>query len=454
MAVEMLESCMVTPGEATPKHRLWLSIFDLVQSRTHTPLVYLYRACSGSAAFSPDILKAALSKALVPFYPLAGRLGSDSTGRPDIHCTGDGVLFVTARADATLDKLDNASPSDELRRLLVPSAEGGDHTGALLMFQVTFFKCGGVCLGTASHHTACDGRAFGHFMTTWAAIASGDAEAATSLKPPYLDRTLLRGRSPPAVRFQHSGYPRRGSVPSKTKSPFDAAVFPVSKNQILALKGAAGASARKKVSTYSSMVAHVWRCSCKAKGLSGTVDSRVYATASVRSRVRPPLPVGYLGNAIARTRTTVTKVKDIVSSPLGTVVDTVSAAVAPLSDEYIRSLADYLEQAMSDGRGVHLGQWAISDTDLLVVSWIGLPIYDVDFGWGRPSFVSRALLDQSNLLYLVSSPDDDGRLNVTVSMEPQALSRFKKLFYEGLNYYSQLSQIDSAQARVVKHAKL
>jgi len=150
MAVEILESCMVTPGEATPKHRLWLSIFDLVQSRTHTPLVYLYRACSGSAAFSPDILKAALSKALVPFYPLAGRLGSDSTGRPDIHCTGDGVLFVTARTDATLDKLDNASPSDELRRLLVPSAEGGDHTGALFMFQVT--PLAAACMQRRKHY--------------------------------------------------------------------------------------------------------------------------------------------------------------------------------------------------------------------------------------------------------------------------------------------------------------
>ena len=134
MAVEILESCMVTPGEATPKHRLWLSIFDLVQSRTHTPLVYLYRACSGSAAFSPDMLKAALSKALVPFYPIAGRLTSDTSGRLEIDCTGDGVLFVTARADATLDELESPAPSDELRRMLVPSA---DHTGALAMFQVT-----------------------------------------------------------------------------------------------------------------------------------------------------------------------------------------------------------------------------------------------------------------------------------------------------------------------------
>jgi shikimate O-hydroxycinnamoyltransferase len=102
MAVEILESCVVTPGEATPKHRLWLSIFNLVQGRTHTPQVYVYHLCPDSAAFSPDILKAALSKVLVPFYPCD----------LEIDCTCDRVLFVTARADATPDELENPAPSD------------------------------------------------------------------------------------------------------------------------------------------------------------------------------------------------------------------------------------------------------------------------------------------------------------------------------------------------------
>jgi shikimate O-hydroxycinnamoyltransferase len=128
---------MVPPSEVTPKHRLWLFVFDLVQGRTYTPVVFMYRPCPGSAAFSLDMLKAALSKALVPFYPIAGRLGSDSSGRPEIHCTSDGVIFITARADATLDKLENHVPSDELRRMLVPLAEAGNHAGVLAMFQVT-----------------------------------------------------------------------------------------------------------------------------------------------------------------------------------------------------------------------------------------------------------------------------------------------------------------------------
>lgn len=142
MAVEILESCMVKPSDAatTPTHGVvWLSNLDLLVARSHTPTVYVYRPSPDPDFFSPDVLKAALSKALVPFYPLAGRLAQDGAGRPEIHCTGDGALLVTARADATLQDLAGGgfAPSDELRRMLVPSAaDGEDRAGILAMFQV------------------------------------------------------------------------------------------------------------------------------------------------------------------------------------------------------------------------------------------------------------------------------------------------------------------------------
>jgi shikimate O-hydroxycinnamoyltransferase len=72
----------------------------------------VYHLRPDSATFSPDILKAALSKVLVPFYPITGRLGSNTSGHLQIKCTGDRVLFVTARADATPDELENPALSD------------------------------------------------------------------------------------------------------------------------------------------------------------------------------------------------------------------------------------------------------------------------------------------------------------------------------------------------------
>jgi shikimate O-hydroxycinnamoyltransferase len=288
--------------------------------------------------------------------------------------------------------------------------------------QVTSFKCGGVCVGAAIHHTAADGLAALDFVNTWAAIASKGADEAAPR--PWLDRTLLRARSPPDVRFDHSEYsPRGGGGPKTARVPFDSAILPMSKTQVDALR------AGKKVSTFKAVVAHVWRCACIARGLAGDEDTRLYMTADARSRVRPPLPEGYLGNAIFRA-SAVAKAGDVVSEQLDAVAGRVSGATARLDDEYVRSLVDYLEQVVGDVAGLRKGEWVMPETDLWVISWQGLPIYDADFGWGRPAFMGRACLQFSGLVYLVPGPDGDGRLDVVVAMEPKSLARFKELLYE------------------------
>ncbi|GJN22515.1 hypothetical protein PR202_gb10084 [Eleusine coracana subsp. coracana] len=436
MAVEIVESCMVTPCEATPRHGVWLSNLDLLVARSHTPTVYIYRRQNNSPGFfSPDVLKAALSKALVTFYPLAGRLDArDGGARPEIRCTGEGALFVTARSDAALDDLGGFVPTDELRRMLVPSADGDDElAGILAMFQVTFFKCGGVSLGAAIHHTAADGLAALDLVNTWAAIARGADDI--PMPRPWLDRTLLRARSPPVVRFDHAEYSRGGGGSSKKKvNPFDSAILPLSKSQVDSLKDEGDSKKKKKLSTFQAVVAHVWRCACKARGFTGTEDTRLYMTADARSRLTsPPLPRGYFGNAIFRA-SAVAKAGAVVAEPIAAVADMVSGATRGLDDERVRSLVDYLEELVSDGAaGLRKGEWVMPETDLWVISWQGLPIYDADFGWGRPVFMGRACLQFSGLVYLVPGPPDgDGRLDVCVAMEPQSMVRFKQLIYEEL----------------------
>jgi shikimate O-hydroxycinnamoyltransferase len=293
--------------------------------------------------------------------------------------------------------------------------------------QVTLFECGGVCLGVATHHTAADGLASLDFINAWAAIAKGDTGVLAA--SPCLDRTLLRARSPPVVCFDHAEYSwlgtsTGGAGAGESKRKVETAILPLSKEQIVALKGDAAGSG-KKLSTFKAVVAHVWRIACRARKIAGTEDTRLYMAADARSRVHPPLPAGYFGNAIFRV-SAVAKVDEITSRPLDTIAEKVTAAAARLDDGYVRSLVDYLDAQA----GARKGPWVMPETDLWVISWQGLPIYDADFGWGRPAFMGRACFKSGGVVYLMPGPDGDGRLDVVVAMEPESLARFKEMFYQ------------------------
>ena len=138
--VQVVESSFVVPKEPTPQEGLWLSPLDLIiANRGHTPTVYLYSSSNVAAGdddfFDVARLKEAMAKALVAFYPLAGRLGVDDDGRVEITCNGEGAVFVVARADLTVDDIkDDFKPAPELRRLFVPRIEP---TSVILAVQVS-----------------------------------------------------------------------------------------------------------------------------------------------------------------------------------------------------------------------------------------------------------------------------------------------------------------------------
>ncbi|KAF4368582.1 hypothetical protein F8388_018706 [Cannabis sativa] len=67
--------------------------------------------------FDTELLKHALAKVLVPFYPLVGRLRYDNGGRLEINCNLEGVLFMVAETESVMDDLVGCAPTVELLKL-------------------------------------------------------------------------------------------------------------------------------------------------------------------------------------------------------------------------------------------------------------------------------------------------------------------------------------------------
>ncbi|CAL1374198.1 unnamed protein product [Linum trigynum] len=203
MRVAVKESCMVRPAKETPRQRLWLSNLDqlVVKKNDHmmTTMLQPYRPDGRSRNFFDGrVMKESLSQALVTFFPAAGRLARDESGEFEIDCGGQGVLFVEAETDATISDMGDFQPGPQLLQL-VPQVDfsKGISSFPLLLVQLTRFRCGGVCLGIGYHHGLSDGTECYNLFTKWASLARGRLPVTANLLP-FLDRTILRSRSPPA----------------------------------------------------------------------------------------------------------------------------------------------------------------------------------------------------------------------------------------------------------------
>ncbi|TYJ15106.1 hypothetical protein E1A91_A10G162200v1 [Gossypium mustelinum] len=305
MKITINESTIVRPAEATPKRSLWNSNLDIVMTRYHVPTIYYYKPNGSSDFFDTRRLKEALSKILVPFYPIAGRLGYDENGRLEIICNAEGVLFVEAETNSVMEHLIGDFTENSQVLSLVPKVDysGGISSYPLLIIAVTKFKCGGVCLGVGFQHTLGDGTAALHFINSWADISRGLSPAIA----PFIDRTLIHARDPPIPKFHHVEHDPSPVLKSASKSqsndhkPSIVSTFKLTADQLNTLKAkanVANANGGIKYSSFNILAAHIWRCVSKARGLSADQDTKLYFPVDGRYRLDPPLPAGYVGNVI------------------------------------------------------------------------------------------------------------------------------------------------------------
>jgi hypothetical protein len=134
---------LVAPAKPTPhEYKLLSDIDDQEGLRFQIPVIQFYRKDGSMEGRDPvKVIRQAIAKTLVWYYPFAGRLRElAGAGRKlMVDCTGEGVLFIEADADVTLHHFGDAlqPPFPCLDQLLydVPGS-GGVLDCPLLLIQV------------------------------------------------------------------------------------------------------------------------------------------------------------------------------------------------------------------------------------------------------------------------------------------------------------------------------
>ncbi|RLM66288.1 hypothetical protein C2845_PM16G01730 [Panicum miliaceum] len=186
---------LVAPSEATPAGALWLTSMDSALASLPMAAVLVF---DHPVDQPPEILRQALSRALVPYYPIAGRLSAGAHGL-SIACTGEGVVFVGSSATCTLRdaRLSDSRPAIPVEDLTVTYAGQYNKEPPLLFMQVTEFSCGGFVVGVTWNHVVADGVGMAQFLQAIGEFARGFSSS--SVEPVRVDNFLpeLPPRSSP-----------------------------------------------------------------------------------------------------------------------------------------------------------------------------------------------------------------------------------------------------------------
>ncbi|XP_021747231.1 anthranilate N-benzoyltransferase protein 2-like [Chenopodium quinoa] len=434
-SIKVKKSTIVRPAEETPKGSLWLSKLDMIirQPYSHTNVLHLY-----TKAFDTDVFEEALSRALVPFYPLAGRLKfNDDNGRYEIDCNAKGVVFVEAESTKALaDFGDYLSPDPQLMKGVFPTCDysGGVNSFPILLVQLTRFKCGSICLGFATHHRVCDGSSHYDFVNSWARLVRGlDLDVY-----PVHDRVAyLAPRNPPQVKFRHLEY--EPSIPTLAPKGLSGemittteCIFKLTRDQVNSLKLQATSQevTNYKLSTFEIQAGHVWRSVCKARGLANNQDVKLYITANGRPRLKDmAIPQGYCGNILFHA-TCIEKAGDVTCKPLWYVASKIHEAIKKLDDiEYLKSAIDFVESHPNLSDIIH-GPQTYTSPNFSINSWARLPCHEADFGLGEPLFTGINGLKFEGQTCITPSSTGDGSFSVTIKLFTSHMKAFKEYFYK------------------------
>jgi shikimate O-hydroxycinnamoyltransferase len=432
---------LVVPSVRTEDHWLSLSNLDRVVNPTFSSVILFYNnVVTSEKSFQhfTGSLKESLAKTLVHFYPLAGRLALGEDGLVDLHCNDEGALFFEASVESDLATIGGPKPMPEISGMDVARLGPGPtyipdqlRTMPPLVIMVTRFTCGSIAVAINWHHSVADGSSGCHFVKSWSEMATKNE---ISVLPNH-DRTLLKPRNPPNASLVN-GYSTnnveklldRSTVQSDLPTtPATLNSFQIDKSKVLELKAKVISEDQEhqQFSSVESVSGHLWRQMTKARAEAGQRDSSTRFFMFVDGRKKLGLPAGYFGNVVC-SACAVASEDDILSKPVSYAASLIRAATRSISADYFQSLIDWVEiQGTRPSKSEHVNSLG---HDVAATFWTFFPLYEVDFGWGKPNLAARnspprPLIDG---IAVMPGSDGPGTMVALVNLHADRLERISR----------------------------
>ncbi|KAL1830788.1 hypothetical protein ACET3Z_000439 [Daucus carota] len=348
--------------------------------------------------------------ALTRFYPFAGRYMKESYM---VDCSDQGAEFVQAQVDIRLDQLIGLGKNVqvELLNCLLPRPVGAcdKDTDPQLAVQVSAFACGGYAIGILSSHIIADMSTTSSFVVEWAREAKQllegldhDHDHDLSVSPSWNSAMLFPGcklpRLPPRFSVDHK-------IVTKVFSFSDSAILKIRE------KARLDSSSEKLPTRVQSVFGILGKAIVDINCVIPGRPKRflVSQTVNMRGRTDPPISKKQCGNLylVASARS--------VAGEAG--VD-LQSLVELLTDSVRRELANCKKIVPSKGEKMmitpgfnELGK-AFADPEISSVvmfsDWCKFPLYEADFGWGKPGWVSGVHVPMPNIVYLLRDRSGEG----------------------------------------------
>ncbi|TXG58766.1 hypothetical protein EZV62_016595 [Acer yangbiense] len=476
-SITIVSKCTVYPDEKSNIKSLKLSVSDLPMLSCHyiQKGVLLTQPPSSTSFYDlVSHLKTSLSATLRHFPALAGRFHTDPDGHVRILCNDAGVEFIQAKANHHLN-IHNILPNlqdvhDCFKEFFAfdRTISYSGHSKPLAAVQVTELA-DGVFIGCSVNHAVTDGTSFWHFFNTFAEICKG-GKIKISKSPDFSRDTVFD--SPAVLKFPAGG-PR---VTFSGDEPLRERIFHFSREAILKMKFRANTGILKnnkltattnheilgkqsndswktvngdltltavleslfknisnrtgEISSFQSLSAQLWRSVTRARNLEPTKTTTFRMAVNCRHRLEPRLDPFYFGNAI-QSIPTIATAEELLSRDLSWGANLLHKNVVAHSDATVRRGVAGWE---SEPRLFPLGNF--DGASITMGSSPRFPMYNNDFGWGRPLAVRSGRANKfDGKISAFPGREENGSVDLEVVLAPDTMAALEDDF-EFMQYVS------------------